>query len=391
MDAQQVFERIRRDAAEIVNEEAFLERLKSGKKLKIKFGADPSRPDLHLGHTVPFKKLRLLQDAGHEIMFVIGDFTAMIGDPSGKSKTRPPLTFEQTRENGKTYFEQVAKILDPEKTTVVYNSQWLKALSFEDVLKLAGKFTLAQILERNDFSIRYQNSSPIGLHELFYPLMQGYDSVALHADVEVGGSDQTFNLLVGRSLQRDYGQEPQVVITFPLLIGLDGVEKMSKSLNNYIGLCEPAADMYQKCMRVPDALLGDYFRLTTDLDTGVYNALLKEDIVKAHALYADTIVCAYCGAEEAQSAKLRYKNVAAGFTPENLEEIILTERPRNLAELVRLAGLASSNSDARRLILGKGIRLDGVLAESPDAVMPTGSAFILKRGKNRFIHVLIRG
>jgi tyrosyl-tRNA synthetase len=324
-------------------------------------------------------------------MFVIGDFTAMIGDPSGKSKTRPPLTFEQTRENGKSYFEQVAKILDPQKTTVVYNSQWLKALSFEDVLKLAGKFTLAQILERNDFSIRYQNSSPIGLHELFYPLMQGYDSVALHADVEVGGSDQTFNLLVGRSLQRDYGQEPQVVITFPLLIGLDGVEKMSKSLNNYIGLCEPAADMYQKCMRVPDALLGDYFRLTTDLDTGVYNALLKEDIVKAHALYADTIVCAYCGAEEAQSAKLRYKNVAAGFTPESLEEIILTERPRNLAELVRLAGLASSNSDARRLILGKGIRLDGVLAESPDAVMPTGNAFILKRGKNRFIHVLIRG
>jgi tyrosyl-tRNA synthetase len=391
MDAQQVFERIRRDAAEIVNEEAFLERLKSGKKLKIKFGADPSRPDLHLGHTVPFKKLRLLQDAGHEIMFVIGDFTAMIGDPSGKSKTRPPLTFEQTRENGKTYFEQVAKILDPEKTTVVYNSQWLKALSFEDVLKLAGKFTLAQILERNDFSIRYQNSSPIGLHELFYPLMQGYDSVALHADVEVGGSDQTFNLLVGRSLQRDYGQEPQIVITFPLLIGLDGVEKMSKSLNNYIGLCEPAADMYQKCMRVPDALLGDYFRLTTDLDFGVYNALLKEDIVNAHVLYADTIVSAYCGAEEAQSARLRYQNVAAGFTPESLEEIILTERPRNLAELVRLAGLASSNSDARRLILGKGIRLDGVLAESPDAVMPTGSAFILKRGKNRFIHVLIRG
>jgi len=391
MDAQQVFERIRRDAAEIVNEEAFLEKLRSGNKLKIKFGADPSRPDLHLGHTVPFKKLRLLQDAGHEIIFVIGDFTAMIGDPSGKSKTRPPLTFEQTRENGKTYFEQVAKILDPVKTTVVYNSQWLKALSFEDVLKLAGKFTLAQILERNDFSTRYQNSSPIGLHELFYPLMQGYDSVALHADVEVGGSDQTFNLLVGRSLQRDYGQEPQVVITFPLLIGLDGAEKMSKSLNNYIGLCEPAVDIYQKCMRVPDALLNDYFRLTTDLDFGVYAVLLKEDIVKAHMLYADTIVSAYCGTEEAQSAKLRYENVAAGFTPESLEEIILTERPRNLAELVRLAGLASSNSDARRLIAGKGIRLDGVLVESPDATLPEGNAFILKRGKNRFIHVLLRG
>ena len=391
MDAQQVFNQIRRDAAEIVNEEAFLEKLRSGKKLKIKFGADPSRPDLHLGHTVPFKKLRILQDAGHEIIFVIGDFTAMIGDPSLKSKTRPPLTFEQTRENGKTYFEQVAKILDPEKTTVVYNSQWLKALSFEDVLKLAGKFTLAQILERNDFSTRYQNGSPIGLHELFYPLMQGYDSVALHADIEVGGSDQTFNLLVGRSLQRDYGQDPQVVITFPLLIGLDGTEKMSKSLNNYIGLCEPAADMYQKCMRVPDALLGDYFRLTTDLDADVYTALLNEDIVESHILFADTIVSTYAGVEDAQSAKLRYKSVAAGSTPENLEEIVLEERPKNLTELVRLAGLASSNSDARRLILGKGIRLDGALIESPNAVVPLGNTFVLKRGKNRFIRVLIRG
>ncbi len=390
MDAQQVFERIRRDDAEIVSEETFLAKLKSGRKLKIKFGADPSRPDLHLGHTVPFKRLRLLQDSGHEIIFVIGDFTAMIGDPSGKNKMRPPLTFNQTRENGKTYFEQVAKILDPEKTTVVYNSQWHKDLSFEDVLKLAGKFTLAQILERNDFSTRYQSGSPIGLHELFYPLMQGYDSVALHADVEVGGSDQTFNLLVGRSLQRGYDQEPQDVITFPLLIGLDGAEKMSKSLNNYIGLNEPAADMYQKCMRVPDALLSDYFRLTTDLTASDYAAFLKEDMVKAHALYADTIVSAYCGAEEARSAKFRYASVAAGETPESLEEVILPERPKNLAEFVRLAGLASSNSDARRLIAGKGIRLDGVLVKASDAALPEGDTFILKRGKNRFVRVLIR-
>ncbi|HWS30102.1 MAG TPA: tyrosine--tRNA ligase [Clostridia bacterium] len=390
MDAQQVFERIRRDAAEIVSEETFLAKLKSGRKLKIKFGADPSRPDLHLGHTVPFKRLRLLQDAGHEIIFVIGDFTAMIGDPSGKNKTRPPLIFNQTRENGKTYFEQVVKILDPEKTTVVYNSQWHKELSFEDVLKLAGKFTLAQILERNDFSTRYQSGSPIGLHELFYPLMQGYDSVALHADVEVGGSDQTFNLLVGRSLQRGYDQEPQDVITFPLLIGLDGAEKMSKSLNNYIGLNEPAADMYQKCMRVPDALLSDYFRLTTDLTASDYAALLKEDMVKAHALYADTIVSAYCGEEEARSAKFRYASVAAGETPESLEEVILPERPKNLAEFVRLAGLASSNSDARRLIAGKGIRLDGALVEASDAALPEGDTFILKRGKNRFVRVFIR-
>lgn len=391
MDAKQVFDILRRDAADIISQSSLLEKLESGKRLKIKFGADPSRPDLHLGHTVPFKKLKLLQQLGHEIVFVIGDFTAMIGDPSGKSKTRPPLTFEETRENGKTYFEQVAKILDPQKTTVVYNSQWHKELSFEDVLKLAGKFTLAQILERNDFSARYKSGSPIGLHELFYPLMQGYDSVALHADVEVGGSDQTFNLLVGRSLQRDYGQPPQDVITFPLLLGLDGAEKMSKSLGNYIGLCEHPAEMYQKCMRVPDALLNDYFRLTTDLEQSVYAALLREDMVRAHALYAETIVSMYCGPEAAKEAMHRYESVAAGGTPQAVVEVTLEERPQNMAALVRLSGLATSYSEARRLIAGKGIRLDGALVEDADAPLPEGGEFTLKRGKSRFVRVRLRG
>ncbi len=225
MTPREVYENIMRDAISVYSAEGLLEKLESGKKLRIKMGADPSRPDLHLGHSVPLRKLRMLQDLGHEIVFVIGDFTAMIGDPSGKSKTRVPLTFEQTRANSISYYEQVCKILDREKTTITYNSDWLGKMTFEDVLSLAGKYTLARILERDDFAKRYATNQPIGMHEMFYPLMQGYDSVALNADVEIGGNDQTFNLLVGRELQRDYDQTPQEVITFPLLPGLDGVEK----------------------------------------------------------------------------------------------------------------------------------------------------------------------
>ena len=252
-------------------------------------GADPSRPDLHLGHSVVLRKLRMLQDLGHQIVFIIGDFTAMIGDPSGRSKTRVPLTFEQTRANAQSYLEQVTKILDPEKTRIVYNSEWLGEMKFGDVLSLAGKYTLARILERDDFAKRYAENAPIGLHEIFYPLMQGYDSVAVKADIEVGGNDQTFNLLVGRELQRDYGQQPQEVITFPLLPGLDGVEKMSKSLGNYIGIDEPADVMFEKCMKVPDALLKTYFDLTTDLPESEYAGLIESDIRAALFLYAPNL------------------------------------------------------------------------------------------------------
>lgn len=261
MNIQNLITSIKQTAVSIYSEDSLYEKLNSEEKLIIKLGADPSRPDLHLGHSVVLRKLRLFQEMGHTIVFVIGDFTAMIGDPSGKSKTRIPLTFEQTRANGKTYFEQVSKILDPTKTRIVYNSEWLSKMNFADVLSLSGKVTLAQILERDDFAKRYADNHPIGLHELFYPLMQGYDSVALMADIEVGGTDQTFNLLIGRELQRDYGQTPQDVITFPLLAGLDGVEKMSKSLDNYIGIDEAPEIMFEKCMKIPDALLDDYFRL----------------------------------------------------------------------------------------------------------------------------------
>lgn len=266
MNKKEQIDLILRRTVEVHNKETLIAKLNSGKKLVVKFGADPSRPDLHLGHTVPLRALKILQELGHEIVFVIGDFTAMIGDPSGKSKTRPSLSFEETRKNGETYFKQVAKILDPSKIRIAYNSEWLGKMSFKDVINLTGKYTVARILERDEFNSRFKNNIPIGIHEFLYPLMQGYDSVALHADIEIGGTDQTFNLLVGRELQRDYGQEPQDVMCFPLLVGLDGKEKMSKSLGNYIGVDESPEIMYEKAMRIPDNVLMDYFKLTTDIN-----------------------------------------------------------------------------------------------------------------------------
>lgn len=240
---------IKRKAVQIISEEDLNKKLKSGKKLRIKLGADPSRPDLHLGHTVVLRALKTFQEMGHEVVFIIGDYTGMIGDPTGKSKTRPALTYEQVHSAGESYFKQVTKILDPEKTKIVYNSEWLSKLNFKDVLSLASKYTVARMLERDDFKKRYENNMPLSMHELFYPLMQGYDSVAINADIEIGGTDQTFNLLVGRELQKNYDQEPQVVITFPLLVGLDGKDKMSKSLDNYIGIDESPETMYEKAPR----------------------------------------------------------------------------------------------------------------------------------------------
>ena len=290
-------ELIMEKAEQIYSKETLKEKLESGRKLKIKLGADPSRPDLHLGHTVVLRALKHFQDMGHDVIFVIGDFTAMIGDPSGKSKTRPALTFEETRKSGESYFKQVTKILNPEKTKVVYNSEWLSKMNFNDVLKLAGKYTVARILERDDFNNRFKNNIPIGIHEFLYPLMQGYDSVALESDIEIGGTDQVFNLLVGRELQRDYGQEPQDVLTFPLLVGLDGKNKMSKSLDNYIGIDEAPEIMYEKAMQIPDAVLKDYFRLTTDFTSEETDKILNDDIVKAHKIYAEEIIKMYHGEE----------------------------------------------------------------------------------------------
>lgn len=385
-------ELIKRKAVQIFSEQELKEKLESGKKLKIKLGADPSRPDLHLGHTVVLRVLKHFQDLGHEVVFVIGDFTAMIGDPSGKSKTRPALTFEQTRKSGETYLKQVTKILDKEKTKVVYNSEWLSKLDFKDVINLTSKYTVARILERDDFKNRYENNLPLSMHELLYPLMQGYDSVALEADIEIGGTDQTFNLLVGRELQKDYGQERQVVLTFPLLVGLDGKEKMSKSLDNYIGIDESPEIMYEKAKRIPDEVLIEYFKLTTDIDMKFAETLIKEDIVEAHKIYAKEIVRMYHGEEFIKNAEDKYNQVARGIIPDNIEVMKLNEKIDEIliCELLVKTQFAQSKSEAKRMIQGKGVRIDGTLVEDINQKVQVNQGIVLQYGKNRFKRIVYK-
>lgn len=389
-DIKKAFERLKQISVKIIGEKELLEKLESGKKLVIKFGADPSRPDIHIGHSVALRALRVLQDLGHTIAFVIGDFTGMIGDPSGKSKTRPSLTYEETRKNAQTYFDQVVKILDPIKTNIVFNSEWLSKLDFKDIISLTSKYTLAQILEREDFSNRHLNNQPIALHELMYPLIQGYDSVALNADVEVGGTDQTFNLLVGRELQKVYGQIPQEVIVFPLLPGLDGKEKMSKSLDNYIGIAEPATTMFEKCMKVPDELLSDYFVLTTDYDKETAEKLISENIREAHFEYARTLTTLYHNEKDCENAEHRYLEIASGNLPTNVEEITTSKNTHTLLELTVLANFASSNSEARRLIAGGGIKIDGVSQTDFAKKIAIENELILQKGKNKFVKFILK-
>ncbi len=382
-------------AENIYSEETLEKKLKSGRKLKIKLGADPSRPDLHLGHTVVLRALKHFQEMGHEVIFVIGDFTAMIGDPSGKSKTRPALTFEETRKSGESYFKQVTKILDPNKTKVVYNSEWLSKMNFNDVLKLAGKYTVARILERDDFSKRFKNNTPIGIHEFLYPLMQGYDSVALNADIEIGGTDQVFNLLVGRELQRDYDQEPQDVLTFPLLVGLDGKNKMSKSLDNYIGIDESPEIMYEKSMQIPDNVLDDYFRLTTDFTKEEIEKILNGDIVEAHKIYANEIIKMYHGKEYIEQAEERYKKVAKGGVPTDIEtiEITLQDNYDILTFLVDIKMLPSK-SEARRMVEQNGIKFNGDKMNDTKHIISkndfTNNELVIQKGKKKFIKVILK-
>lgn len=398
MNKKEQIDLILRRTIEVHNKETLLAKLNSGKKLIVKFGADPSRPDLHLGHTVPLRALKILQELGHEIVFVIGDFTAMIGDPSGRSKTRPSLSFEETRQNGETYFKQVAKILDPKKIRIVYNSEWLSKMSFEDVIKLTGKYTVARILERDDFSNRFKNNIPIGIHEFLYPLMQGYDSVALHADIEIGGTDQTFNLLVGRELQRDYGQEPQDVMCFPLLMGLDGKEKMSKSLGNYIGIDESPEVMYEKAMRIPDDVLLTYFELTTDLSQKEIKEIMQGDIIEAHKIYAKEIIKMYHGEEFINAAEERYRTVAKGGIPENIEEVIINKTDilngMLLTELLTITKIVPSKSEGRRIIEQNGISINGN-KENNTSKMITIDDFkddilIIQKGKKQFKKIVLK-
>lgn len=367
----------------------------SGRQLRVKLGVDPSSADLHIGHSVVLRKLRQFQDLGHRVVLIIGDFTATIGDPSGRSRTRPVLSLEETRRNGRTYLEQATLILDDseELLEIRHNSEWLEPLDFSDLIRLASTYTVARMLERDDFTKRYSAGVPISVHEFLYPLAQAYDSVAIKADVELGGTDQLFNLLVGRDVQRAYGLDAQVALTVPLLVGTDGTEKMSKSLGNYIGLNEPAEVMFGKAMKVPDALLPDYVRLTSGLDAERLGALLRSEPLAAHREFARELVRTYHGEASVPAAEARYDSVARGDTPDELPEFVLSaaDVPDGrvpAARLLVLTGLAASGGEAKRLIQNRGLRIDGVVAEDPQQPVDVTEGVVLRKGKDTFLKVL---
>ncbi len=363
--------------------------------LTVKLGLDPTAPDIHLGHTVVLRKLKLFQDLGHQVVILIGDFTARIGDPTGKSATRPPLDEEAVKRNAATYKEQIFKVLDEEKTIVRYNSEWLGKLNFADVLKLAAQYTVARMLERDDFHKRYTEGRSIGVHEFMYPLMQGYDSVALHADVEFGGTDQTFNLLMGRHLQEQYGQAPQTIITMPILEGLDGVQKMSKSLGNYIGISDEPADMYGKAMSIPDELMMRYFMLVTDmsieeqekLSAGLADGSVHPRDTKMKLAY--TIVRLYHGEAAAEEAQNHFISVFQKHAlPEDIPEyaVELSDEPTFIPAFLTAAGLTSSNGEARRSIKAGAFKIDGEKCGEENVVLKAD--MVLQVGKRKFIRIV---
>jgi tyrosyl-tRNA synthetase len=392
---------IRRGVAEIIPEDDLVRKLqrsiKTKKPLRVKLGCDPSRPDLHLGHSVVLRKLRQFQDLGHEAILIIGDFTGMIGDPSGRSKTRPSLTLEETRQNGQSYFEQATKILSSKKVRMFYNSEWLAKMNFADVIRLASKYTVARMLERDDFSERYKAGEPLSIHEFLYPLAQAMDSVAIEADVELGGTDQKFNLLVGRDIQREYNLEPQVIITTPILPGTDGIEKMSKSLDNYIGINEPPREIYGKTMRIPDTLIYTYFELTTDVsnqELAEIKRQLEEKSVNPRDLkrrLARTLVTMYHGEDAAHKAEEEFDRIFIEKSlPDEVEEYRL--QPGNgiqtVIGLMTEARLVPSKSEARRLVEQGGVSIDGERVTDSNAALPDKPEFILKVGKRKFLKVL---
>ncbi len=386
-----------RGTSECISTEELKQRLASGKPLRVKAGFDPTAPDLHFGHTVLLNKMRQFQQAGHEVVFLIGDFTGMIGDPTGKSATRPPLTREDVIENAKTYQAQVFRILDPEKTVVMFNSEWMSKMSSADMIKLAAQYTVARMLERDDFSKRYQGQQPIAIHEFLYPLVQGYDSVAMKCDVELGGTDQKFNLLVGRDLQKAYGQAAQIVMTMPLLEGLDGVKKMSKSLGNYVGIAESPTDMFGKIMSVSDELMWRWFELLSFRPLAEISALrqsvvdgrnprdvkfelAKELIARFHDLAA---------AERAQADFIA--RFSQGALPENIEEITVSSQDGRIAiaNLLREAGLVASTSEALRMIRQGAVKIDSEKLEDEKLLLNAGSVAVFQVGKRRVARVTI--
>lgn len=385
---------------DIIDEKDLREKLvkadKEGRQLVVKLGLDPSAPDIHLGHTVVLRKMKQLQDLGHKVVIIIGDFTGKIGDPTGKSQARKALTTEQVLENAKTYEEQIFKVLDKEKTEVRFNSEWLAKLNFEDVVKLAATITVARMLEREDFKKRYESHTPISVHEFFYPLMQGYDSVAINADIELGGTDQRFNLLMGRALQKDFGQESQVVIMMPLIEGLDGVNKMSKSLGNYIGVDEEAGVMYQKAMEIPDELIVKYYNLVTDVHPDVVNKIeedLKEDRVNPRNVkmeLAKEIVRLYHGEERANFAEERFKSVfQKGQIPVDILTVEASSDNFDLAQIIVENKLVQSKSEMRRLSTQGGVKINGEKVTDLQSVAAQGE-LVVQIGKKKFIKIIVK-
>ncbi len=362
----------------------------------MKLGCDPSRPDLHLGHSVVLRKLRQFQDLGHTAILIVGDFTGMIGDPSGRNKARPPMTLEETRQNGETYFHQASRILSKDNLKIVYNSDWLGKMTFEDVIRLASRYTVARMLERDDFEKRFHAEAPISVHEFLYPLAQAMDSVAIRADVELGGTDQKFNLLVGRDIQREYGLEAQVILTMPLLVGTDGVEKMSKSLGNYIAITDTPDEMYGKTLSIPDSLIYDYFLLATEVDESEL-ALIKSQLESGSVNPRDLkrrlareIVTLYHNAEAAVQAEENFDRVfIRKETPDEIEDVTLTNNGGQLTviQLLVSVGAAKSNGEARRLVNQGGVTIDGSKVADPNAPVNSDAPFVLKVGKRKFYKI----
>lgn len=397
VDVDAALAELTRGTDEVLVESELKERLGAGRTLRIKAGFDPTAPDLHLGHTVLINKLRQFQDLGHEVYFLIGDFTGMIGDPSGKSATRKPLTPGEVSANARTYQEQVFRILDPERTRVVFNSHWMNAFSATDMIQLAARHTVARMLERDDFHKRYTSGQAIAIHEFLYPLIQGYDSVELKADVELGGTDQKFNLLVGRQLQQSYGQSAQVVMTVPILEGLDGVQKMSKSLNNYVGIQEPADDMFGKLMSISDDLMWRYFELLS-LKTGPQVDRLRQEAADGRNprdikfLLAEELVTRFHDTDAASRARENFvARFQQGVMPEDIPEATVEAQGGDvpLPTLLRLAGLVGSSSDGQRMVRQGAVRIDGERVEDPGARLAAGGQYTIQVGKRRFARVTV--
>lgn len=396
-DVEQALALIRRGVEELLPEADLVEKLKLGRPLRIKAGFDPTAPDLHLGHTVLLNKLKHFQDLGHHILFLIGDFTGSIGDPTGKNATRPPLSAEQVMLNARTYQDQVGKILDPERMEVVFNSTWMNALGSDGMIRLASRHTVARMLERDDFAKRYAANQPIAIHEFLYPLCQGYDSVALNADVELGGTDQKFNLLMGRELQKQYGQAPQVVLMMPLLEGLDGVNKMSKSLGNYIGVSEPPQEIFGKVMSVSDTLMWRYFELLSFRSTAEIAALRAEtesgrNPRDAKVMLAQELVGRFHGPRAADSALADFESrFRQGGVPDDLAEVQLEAPVAGLpiAQALRAAGLTATTSEALRMIDQGGVRLDGEKVSDRGLLLPAGANVVAQVGKRKYCRIVI--